>query len=90
MTITRSGSQAHVKGPADYFTGDVTIEWQFDRDDPARLAGALVRFRGWRAQRLAHDPLGQTLVATHKKRPDVSAGPSLLPSHAKAREDPNL
>jgi hypothetical protein len=37
MHIIRSGSQAPVKGPADYFTGEVTIEWQFSRDDPARL-----------------------------------------------------
>ncbi|MBV9527186.1 MAG: cupin domain-containing protein, partial [Sphingomonas sp.] len=45
MTIIRSGSQASAKGSAEYFTGDVTIEWQFSRDDPARLAGAMVRFQ---------------------------------------------
>ncbi len=43
MHIIRSGSQAPQKGPAEYFTGEVTIEWRFSRDDPARLAGALVR-----------------------------------------------
>src|SRR4051794_23800596 len=37
MDIIRSGSQAPVKGLAEYFTGEVTIEWQFSRDDPARL-----------------------------------------------------
>ena len=49
MTIIRSGSQAPQKGPADYFTGDVTIEWQFSREDPARLAGALAASRPARA-----------------------------------------
>jgi quercetin dioxygenase-like cupin family protein len=62
MTIIRSGSQAPQKGPADYFTGDVTIEWQFTRDDPARLAGALVSFApGARSAWHSH-PLGQTLI----------------------------
>jgi quercetin dioxygenase-like cupin family protein len=62
MTIIRSGSQAPQKGPADYFTGDVTIEWQFARTDPARLAGALVSFApGARSAWHSH-PLGQTLI----------------------------
>jgi len=62
MTIIRSGSQAPQKGPADYFTGDVTIEWQFAREDPARLAGALVSFSpGARSAWHTH-PLGQTLI----------------------------
>ena len=46
MTIIRSGSQTPQKGPAEYFTGDVTIKWQFSRDDPARLACAPVRLPG--------------------------------------------
>jgi quercetin dioxygenase-like cupin family protein len=62
MTIIHSGSQAPQKGPADYFTGDVTIEWQFARSDPARLAGALVSFApGARSAWHTH-PLGQTLI----------------------------
>jgi quercetin dioxygenase-like cupin family protein len=44
MEIIRSGSQAPAKGPDDYFTGNATIRWQFSRDEPARLAGALVSF----------------------------------------------
>lgn len=62
MTIIRSGSQAPQKGPVDYFTGDVTIEWQFSRTDPARVAGALVSFApGARSAWHTH-PLGQTLI----------------------------
>jgi quercetin dioxygenase-like cupin family protein len=62
MTVIRSGSQAPQKGPADFFTGDVTIEWQFSRQDPAHLAGALVSFApGARSAWHSH-PLGQTLI----------------------------
>jgi quercetin dioxygenase-like cupin family protein len=64
MEIIRSGSQAPQKGPDDYFTGDVTIEWQFARSDPARVAGALVSFEpGARSAWHTH-PLGQTLIVT--------------------------
>ncbi len=62
MTIIRSGTQAPVKGPADYFTGDVTIEWQFSRDLPARLAGAMVRFEAGARSNWHTHPLGQTLI----------------------------
>ena len=64
MEIIRSGSQVPLKGPADYFTGDVTIEWQFARSDPSRVAGALVSFSpGARSAWHTH-PLGQTLIVT--------------------------
>ena len=62
MTIIRTDTQTPQKGPADYFTGDVTIEWQFARTDPARVAGALVSFApGARSAWHTH-PLGQTLI----------------------------
>ena len=41
MEIIRGGSQAPAKGPDGYFTGNVAIEWQFSRTEPARLAVAL-------------------------------------------------
>jgi quercetin dioxygenase-like cupin family protein len=64
MEIIRNGSQTPVKGPDAYFTGDVTLEWQFARADPARLAGALVSFSpGARTAWHSH-PLGQTLIVT--------------------------
>ena len=64
MTVIRSGSQAPVKGPEDYFTGNVTIRWQFSREEPARLAGALVSFDAGARSAWHSHPLGQTLVVT--------------------------
>lgn len=64
MTITRSGTQSPQQGPADYFTGDVTILWQFSRDGPARLAGALVSFEAGARSAWHTHPLGQTLIIT--------------------------
>ena len=64
MTVIRSGSQAPVKGPEDYFTGNVTIRWQFSREEPARLAGALVSFEAGARSAWHTHPLGQTLVVT--------------------------
>ena len=64
MEIIRSGSQAAVAGPEDYFTGNVRIESQFQRDEPARVAGAIVTFEpGARTAWHSH-PLGQTLIVT--------------------------
>ena len=64
MDIIRSASQAPTKGPVEYFTGDVTILWQFQRQGPARIAGALVAFEpGARSAWHTH-PLGQTLIVT--------------------------
>src|SRR4051812_11668134 len=62
MDIQRAGSQASVKGPADYFTGTVRIDPLFDRPDPARVGGASVTFEpGARTAWHTH-PLGQTLI----------------------------
>lgn len=64
MEIRRSGSQGPAKGPADYFSGNVTIESQFQREEPARVAGAIVTFEpGARSAWHTH-PLGQTLIVT--------------------------
>jgi len=64
MHIIRSGSQRAVKGPDEYFTGNVIIEWQFQRTEPARIAGALATFdRAARSAWHSH-PLGQTLIVT--------------------------
>lgn len=65
MEIKRNGSQASVKGPADWFTGTVRIDPLFlQANDPARVTGASVTFEpGARTAWHAH-PLGQTLVVT--------------------------
>jgi quercetin dioxygenase-like cupin family protein len=64
MEVIRSGSQRAVKGPDEYFTGSVTIEWQFQRTGPARIAGALVTFDSGARTAWHSHPLGQTLIVT--------------------------
>ncbi len=62
MNIKRVGSQASMRGPADWFTGTVRIDPLFQADAPARVAGASVTFEpGARTAWHTH-PLGQTLV----------------------------
>ena len=64
MEIKRSGSQPSSQGPADWFTGTVRIDSPFNRNDPARVAGAIVTFEpGARTAWHTH-PLGQTLIVT--------------------------
>jgi quercetin dioxygenase-like cupin family protein len=64
MDIKRSGSQPSAKGPADYFTGTVSIDPLFEAHDPARTSGASVTFEpGARTAWHTH-PLGQTLIVT--------------------------
>jgi len=64
MNITRNGSQPSSRGSSDYFTGAVRIDAQFQRQAPARVAGALVTFEpGARTAWHTH-PLGQTLIVT--------------------------
>ena len=62
MDITRAGSHASAKGPADWFTGTVRIDPLFQAPAPARAAGAAVTFEpGARTAWHTH-PLGQTLI----------------------------
>jgi len=64
MEIKRSGSQASVKGPAEWFTGTVRIDPLFQVTDPARAAGNSVTFEpGARTAWHTH-PLGQVLIVT--------------------------
>jgi quercetin dioxygenase-like cupin family protein len=64
MEITRAGSQPSRPGPAEWFTGTVRLDPLFDRQDPARVAGASVTFEpGARTAWHTH-PLGQTLLVT--------------------------
>jgi quercetin dioxygenase-like cupin family protein len=62
MNITRVGSQASMKGPADWFTGTVRVDPLFQAPDPALVSGACVTFEpGARTAWHTH-PLGQTLI----------------------------
>lgn len=65
MEIKRVGSQASIKGPAEWFTGTVRIDPLFlQADAPSRVTGASVTFEpGARTAWHSH-PLGQTLIVT--------------------------
>ncbi len=64
MDIKRIGSQPSGKGPPDYFTGTVRVEYLFQPREPARASGASVTFEpGARTAWHSH-PLGQTLIVT--------------------------
>ena len=64
MEIKRIGSQPSEKGPADYFTGTVRVDYLFQPKEPARASGASVTFEpGARTAWHSH-PLGQTLIVT--------------------------
>lgn len=63
MEIKRNGTQAPIKGPAEWFTGTVRIDPLFlGAEDPSRATGASVTFEpGARTAWHTH-PLGQTLI----------------------------
>src|SRR5579862_5513779 len=64
MHIIRNGSQASVKGPADWFTGNVRVDPFFNAPEPARVGCASVTFEpGARSNWHTH-PLGQLLIVT--------------------------
>jgi quercetin dioxygenase-like cupin family protein len=64
MDIKRCGTQPSVKGPAEWFTGDVRIDPLFQAEQPARASGASVTFEpGARTAWHTH-PLGQVLIVT--------------------------
>jgi quercetin dioxygenase-like cupin family protein len=64
MKIQRSGTQASVKGPAEWFTGTVRVDTPFKAEEPGRMSGAIVTFEpGARTNWHTH-PLGQTLIVT--------------------------
>jgi quercetin dioxygenase-like cupin family protein len=64
QTISRAGSQASIKGPAEYFTGNVRIDPLFPANDSAHFSGAYVTFEpGARSAWHIH-PTGQHLLVT--------------------------
>lgn len=67
MLISRAGSQASMKGPAQYFTGSVRVDPLFSAQAPASTTGASVSFEpGARSAWHTH-PRGQTLIVTAGK-----------------------
>ena len=64
IVITRSGTQPSRKGPAENFTGSVTVDPLFEATDPPRSSGASVNFDpGARSAWHTH-PAGQILIVT--------------------------
>ncbi len=64
MEVTRKADQKTIAGPADWFTGKVTISGQFQRADPSRVGGAIVHFEPGARTAWHKHPLGQTLIVT--------------------------
>ena len=65
MQIDRKSDLEIVEGPAEWFTGKVTITGQFQRPEPSRVGGAIVRFEPGARTAWHKHPLGQTLIVTH-------------------------
>jgi quercetin dioxygenase-like cupin family protein len=64
LDIKRVGSEPSAKGPEEYFTGTVRVDYLFRANEPARTSGANVTFEpGARTAWHSH-PLGQTLIVT--------------------------
>lgn len=64
QTIFRSGSQPSSKGPAAYFTGNVTVAPLFPADASESYSGAYVTFEAGARSAWHTHPAGQHLVVT--------------------------
>jgi quercetin dioxygenase-like cupin family protein len=64
QTISRAGSLPSMKGPAEFFTGNVRVDRLFPANDTAHFSGASVTFEpGARSAWHTH-PTGQHLIVT--------------------------
>ena len=64
MNIQRIGTQPSNKGPEEYFTGTVQVDFLFQSNEPARTSGANVTFEPGACTAWHTHPLGQTLIVT--------------------------
>jgi quercetin dioxygenase-like cupin family protein len=64
MEIKRIGTQSSARGPSEWFTGTVRIDFPFQGAAPARVGGALVTFEPGARTAWHKHPLGQTLIVT--------------------------
>ena len=62
MEISRSASRQPSRGPADWFTGDVTLTPLFDPKGQSQVGAAKVRFEPGARTAWHKHPLGQRLV----------------------------
>jgi quercetin dioxygenase-like cupin family protein len=65
MEIKRNGTQPSMKGPAEWFTGNVRIDSSFQREEPSRVGGGMVTFEPGARTAWHKHPLGQTLIVTN-------------------------
>ena len=78
MELTRKADQKSVEGPAEWFTGKVTISGQFQRPEPSRVGGATVHFEPGARTAWHKHPLGQTLIVTEGVGwTQIEGGPTL-------------
>lgn len=63
--IIRKAERETVIGAAETFTGQVTISALFQRPEPSRVGGAIVRFEPGARTAWHRHPLGQTLIVTY-------------------------
>jgi quercetin dioxygenase-like cupin family protein len=64
VEITRNGSQASTRGPAENFTGAVRIDPLFAAREPARASSANVTFESGARTAWHTHPAGQRLIVT--------------------------
>lgn len=64
MEIIKNGTLPSVKGPEDWFTGDVRIDPLFSKKETTKAAGALVTFEAGARTAWHTHPAGQTLIIT--------------------------
>jgi quercetin dioxygenase-like cupin family protein len=64
QTISRAGSLASIKGPAEFFTGNVRIDPLFPANDSAHFSGAYVTFEPGARSAWHMHPTGQYLIVT--------------------------
>ena len=62
MEVSRSNVRPPFRGPADWFTGAVTVTPLFDPKGPSQVGAALVRFEPGARTAWHKHPLGQRLV----------------------------
>lgn len=62
ITILTPTTSPSVKGPAEYFTGNVRIDAPFQGTEPAKSGGATVTFEPSARTAWHTHPLGQTLI----------------------------
>lgn len=67
MKFYRKGSQTPFSGPADWFTGTVSVQPLFPQNEPSRMTGGHPHFQpGARTAWHTH-PVGQVIIVTSGK-----------------------